>query len=289
MSISKIEKFAFRRAAINLFRVMSASALAERTRNPNAKYLSDYGKFALLSLPKWQQLTDSQFEYKGEYRVNINNDESILDIIKSVFVTELWANYAQNWDSDKYLEVCDYGKKVIDKLSGKPDITKYDNLSPFEIELKARQLAGSAILSLQDGDADKGRMEIEEALQLAPEQLGIKTMAIAFYHNTQDNNAKKVLGSVTNEMILAAEDNIMEVLQFYEYAGRLLIDLDQKVKAAKLLKKALHIVKSEKYAQSKQFVTDAKINESETTIEDDINEVINLLKIAERNGSQDGS
>lgn len=268
---------------------MSASALAERTRNPNAKYLSDYGKFALLSLPKWQQLTDSQFEYKGEYRVNINNDESILDIIKSVFVTELWANYAQNWDSDKYLEVCDYGKKVIDKLSGKPDITKYDNLSPFEIELKARQLAGSAILSLQDGDADKGRMEIEEALQLAPEQLGIKTMAIAFYHNTQDNNAKKVLGSVTNEMILAAEDNIMEVLQFYEYAGRLLIDLDQKVKAAKLLKKALHIVKSEKYAQSKQFVTDAKINESETTIEDDINEVINLLKIAERNGSQDGS
>ncbi len=96
---------------------MATSALVMKDKYPGKKYHSDYGKLALDTRPHWKQVKDSQYRYKNEASINIEDGESILSIIKSVYATEVYVTYEPGSDVDRYLEIVDYGNQIIDKAS----------------------------------------------------------------------------------------------------------------------------------------------------------------------------
>jgi hypothetical protein len=117
VSLSRIDKFTYKRIARGLFRTMLASSLAMRSKYPDKKYHSDYGKLALQTRPNWKQISETQFLYKDQTPINISKDSSVLSIIKSVYATEIYVTYEPGIDTDRYLEIIEYGNGVIDSAS----------------------------------------------------------------------------------------------------------------------------------------------------------------------------
>jgi hypothetical protein len=115
MALSRKDKFVYKRIANGLYKAMVASSIAMRDKYPGEKYHSDYGKLALKTRPHWEQVNETQFAFKGNIAINIDKNDSVLSIIKSVFVAEVRYVYEPDGDVDRYLEICEYGKSILDK------------------------------------------------------------------------------------------------------------------------------------------------------------------------------